>query len=145
MKIETNRFGEIEIEERDIYTFPDGIPGFETDKRFTLIGLEDLDGFACLQCVDRGDLSFFIVNPFAFFSDYEFQLPDEDARQLGVEDPVDLAVWTIVNVKDRLETATVNLVAPVVLNVRNRIGRQIILVDPHLGTRHALFPTAQGV
>jgi Uncharacterized protein conserved in bacteria len=145
MKMETARFGEIEIREQDIYTFPDGIPGFEQDKRFALMGLEGLDGFACLQCVDRGDLSFIIVNPFVFFPDYEFNLPDADARRLEAANPGDLSVWTIVTIKDRLESATVNLVAPVVLNVRNRIGKQVILVDANLNTRHALFRTAKGV
>jgi flagellar assembly factor FliW len=145
MKIETARFGELEIDERDIYTFPDGIPGFEQDKRFTLIGLEGLDGFACLQCVDRGELGFIIVNPFLFFPEYEFNLPEPDAERLEAEDPGDLSVWTIVNVKDDLEKATVNLVAPIVLNVRKRIGRQVILVDPNLGTRHALFRVEKGV
>jgi len=145
MKMETARFGEIEIREQDIYTFPDGIPGFEQDKRFALMGLEGMDGFACLQCVDRGDLSFIIVNPFVFFPDYEFNLPDADARRLEAANPGDLSVWTIVTIKDRLESATVNLVAPVVLNVRNRIGKQVILVDANLNTRHALFRTAKGV
>jgi flagellar assembly factor FliW len=145
MKIETTRFGELEVGERDIYTFPEGIPGFEQDKRFTLVGLKGLDGFACLQCVDRGELGFIIVDPFEFFPDYEFSLPDTDAEQLGVEDPGDLSVWTIVTTRDRLESATVNLVAPVVLNVRTRIGKQVILVDTNLGTRHALFRTTKGV
>jgi len=144
MKIETTRFGELEIDERDIYTFPEGIPGFEQDKRFILIGLEGLDGFACLQCVDRGDLGFIIVDPFVFFPDYEFNLPDAEAKQLGVEKPGDLSVWTIVTIRDRLESATVNLVAPVVLNVRTRFGKQVILVDPNLGTRHPLFRMAKG-
>jgi len=109
------------------------------------VGLKGLDGFACLQCVDRGELGFIIVDPFEFFPDYEFSLPDTDAEQLGVEDPGDLSVWTIVTTRDRLESATVNLVAPVVLNVRTRIGKQVILVDTNLGTRHALFRTTKGV
>jgi len=145
MKIETARFGEIEISEHEIYTFSDGIPGFEHDRRFTLVGLEGLDGFACLQCVDRGELSFIVVNPFVFFPDYEFNLPEVETNLLEVEQPGDLAVWSIVTIKDQLETATVNLVAPVVLNERKRLGKQVILVDPNLSTRHALFRTAKGV
>jgi flagellar assembly factor FliW len=144
MKITTAHFGEIEIREQDIYTFPDGIPGFEHDKRFVIIKLEDLDGFACLQCVDRV-LSFFVVNPFLFFPEYEFNLPDAEAKRLEAADPGDLSVWSIVTIKDRLETATINLVAPVVLNERNRRGRQVILVDPKLNTRHALFRLAKEV
>jgi flagellar assembly factor FliW len=145
MKIATTRFGEIEIDENDIYTFPDGIPGFEQDKRYTVLDLEGLDGFACLQCVDRGELGFIIVNPFAFYPGYEFSIPDGDAGLLEVEDTSDLSVWSIVTVKDRLESATVNLVAPIVLNMRKRLGKQVILVDPGLSTRHALFRTAEGV
>lgn len=145
MKIATARFGEIEIDERDIFTFPDGIPGFEQDKRYTVLELEGLDGFACLQCVDRGELGFIIVNPFVFYSGYEFNLSEADAGRLEAADPGDLSVWSIVTVRDRLETATVNLVAPIVLNVRKRLGKQVILVDPNLGTRHALFRTVEGV
>ncbi|AGA56404.1 hypothetical protein Theco_0157 [Thermobacillus composti KWC4] len=145
MKMETTRFGELEIGGEDIYTFPDGIPGFEQDKRFALVGLEGLDGIACLQCVDRGELSFIVVNPFVFFPDYEFQLPDADAGRLEAEDPGDLSVWAIVTIKDRLETATANLVAPVVLNLRKKLGKQVILVASRLGTRHALFPATKGV
>lgn len=145
MKIETTRFGEIEIREDDIYTFPDGIPGFEQDKRYAVLELEELDGFACLQCVDRGELSFIVVNPFVFYPEYEFNLPKTEAKRLGAAEPGDLSVWSIVTIKDKLESATVNLVAPIVLNERNRQGKQVILVDSSLNTRHALFRTAKEV
>jgi len=145
MKMETTRFGEIEINEQEIITFPDGIPGFEQDRRFVILELEDLDGFACLQCIDRGELSFIIVNPFVFFPEYEFNLPDAEAQQLEIAEPGDVAVWSIVTIRDELESATVNLVAPIVLNRQKRLGKQVILVDPNLSTRHALFRTAKEV
>jgi flagellar assembly factor FliW len=145
MKMETTRFGEIEINEQEIITFPDGIPGFERDRRFVILELEDLDGFACLQCIDRGELSFIIVNPFVFFPEYEFNLPDAEAQQLEIAEPGDVAVWSIVTIRDELESATVNLVAPIVLNRQKRLGKQVILVDPNLSTRHALFRTAEEV
>ncbi|CAG5088518.1 Flagellar assembly factor FliW [Thermobacillus xylanilyticus] len=145
MKMETTRFGEIEINEQEIITFPDGIPGFERDRRFVILELEDLDGFACLQCIDRGELSFIIVNPFVFFPEYEFNLPDAEAQQLEIAEPGDVAVWSIVTIRDELESATVNLVAPIVLNRQKRLGKQVILVDPNLSTRHALFRTAKEV
>ena len=145
MKMETTRFGEIEINEQEIIMFPDGIPGFERDRRFVILELEDLDGFACLQCIDRGELSFIIVNPFVFFPEYEFNLPDAEAQQLEIAEPGDVAVWSIVTIRDELESATVNLVAPIVLNRQKRLGKQVILVDPNLSTRHALFRTAKEV
>ena len=145
MNIQSARFGEIEIDEQQIYTFREGIPGFEQDKRFVVLALEDLDGFACLQCVDRGELSFIIVNPFVFYPEYGFDLSDTETRELEITDPGDMTVWSIVTIKDNLESATVNLVAPIVLNERNRLGKQVILVDSDLDTRHSLFRAAEGV
>ena len=143
--IQTSRFGDLEIDERLVYEFRDGIPGFEHLTKFVVVTLDEQDGISYLQSVEQGDVSFIIVNPFEFFSNYSFDLPEQAIKELEIQGEEDVAVWTIVTVRDELEKATVNLIAPVVLNVRARLGKQVILVNRHYQTRHSLFQPLEGV
>ena len=76
MKINTSRFGEMEIEEESIIEFRHGIPAFEELKRYIIISLEGDDNFYWLQSVDDGDIAFILADPFNFTVDYEPVLSD---------------------------------------------------------------------
>lgn len=144
MKCDTTRFGRIEINEQDIVLFKDGLPGFEGMRRFVLISLEDESPFFCLQSVDNGELGFILVDPFAFYQAYDFQIPQHCVEELGIKSQEQVIVRSIVTIRDTLESATLNLVAPLIFNIDERKAMQIILTNTEYSTRHPLIPQAAG-
>ncbi|MCF6410150.1 flagellar assembly protein FliW [Pseudalkalibacillus salsuginis] len=140
MKINTKYFGEVEIEEKDIVAFDQGIPGFIDEKQFVILPFGDEDtALSILQAVKNSNLAFVITNPFLFFKDYEFNLPDNVTEQLEIKEEKEVAVFVILTVQDPFEKTTANLKAPIVLNIKNSSGKQIVLNDDQYQTRHTLF------
>ncbi|PZD97837.1 flagellar assembly protein FliW [Paenibacillus sambharensis] len=140
MELITDVFGVITVEEKDIFHFEVGIPGFEELSSFVVIQDSTEASFSYLQSVERPELSFFLIDPFAFFPAYDFELPETAVKDLKAESIEQLLVRTIVTVRDKLSNATTNLVAPIVLNMEERVGKQVILIQTDYTTRHNLFP-----
>ncbi|WP_226529284.1 flagellar assembly protein FliW [Metabacillus niabensis] len=139
MEIHTKYHGVIKAEQKDIVHFQNGIPGFLEEKSFILLKLDQDSPFYILQSTNTAELGFVIVNPFQFFTTYEFDLSDNDKAQLKLESEQDVVVYTILNVKDPFEDSTANLQAPIVLNTRKNEAKQIILNDPRYQTKQLLF------
>lgn len=125
MKIQTKYFGEIEVEESQIVNFKNGIPGFEEYKRYAILDIEGKNDLKCFQSIDESEICLLTVIPWECFKDYEIQLSNEELHELELNKPEDVAVYNVVTV--RKEQITANLVAPIVINVLNRKGKQIIL------------------
>lgn len=140
MKIESTRFGELEVEEEQFVKFPHGIPGFPDEKTFVYILHDAESPFSFLQSSTEANLSFLLVDPFAFINDYEFVLEDEIAAKLDLSLENPPQVFLIATVLDKMANMTVNLLAPIVMNRINRTGRQVILDNPEYSIRHKLFP-----
>lgn len=145
MKIQTSRFGDIDIDMNLIYKFPAGIPGFEELTRFIVITLDGQEGFSYLQPIDQGEISFIIVDPFEFFPNYSFDIPEQVITELDIQQESEVIVFAIATVKDEVDKATVNLVAPVIMNLRSKLGKQVILINRDYETRHPLFQPLKGV
>lgn len=122
-----------------IITFPAGVPGLPAElTRFELAALAGDSPFFFLQSRQDENVGFILINPFALFSAYEFDLPDEEAEALGISDPGNVAVFCIVNASRGIKNATVNLLAPVVVNTATGVARQVVLTDSRYGIRHPL-------
>lgn len=145
MKIQSTRFGELEVNEEQLLHFPHGIPGFLNEKAFAHIPYDAASPFSFLQSVNEADLCFLLADPFAFISDYEFDLDDELAEELGLSSENPPQVFLIATVRETIADLTVNLLAPLVVNGSKRIGRQIILDKPEYSIRHKLFTEASSV
>ena len=143
MKIKTFHFGDIEIDDDSIVHFPQGIPAFEDHQYFAFIQPDENIPFSYMQSVDHGELALVVTNPFLFYPDYEFELPESTKEELKIRSEEDVCVWAVVTVKGRLADATLNLLAPVVVNVNEKLGRQIILHDSGYRTKHRLIPEEQ--
>lgn len=147
MLLHTSRFGSLDISEEEIFTFPSGLPGFESYRRYVILQQKEYDPFLFLQCVDNGELSFFLIDPFAIYPDYEVILDEPAKQELQAEEGdsrPSVLVYAIVSIRDSLEKATLNLMAPVVLNMEKKIGKQLILHHSGYMTRHPLIPQATG-
>jgi len=140
MIIQTSFLGEIEIEENTIISFPEGIPGFEQSRRYVIIPMGEASPFFYLQSLDDEDFCLLIGQPFVFFPDYEFDVPDEELQKLGIEDQgQELVVYVIISVPEDFKMATANLLAPLVINVVNKKGMQYVPGKSAYTTRHYIF------
>ena len=129
MKIATKFLGEVEITDEDILTFPEGILGFTEVTKFVLLPLDQDLPLALLQATENAELGFVIAYPFAFKPDYGFDLSAEDSEVLVAEREEDLVTYAIVTLKEKLSDSTMNLLAPVVINMKKKVGKQLVLGD----------------
>lgn len=136
MIIETLSMGRLEVSEEQLYHFPKGIPGFEEETEFVLIGLEETP-FWVLQSVKEQELSFLLADPFNFYPNYEFELPDEEAEELRIQSEV--IIRSMITLKGKIEQSTINLLAPLVFNPSERTGKQIVIHSGPYHTKHILL------
>ena len=141
MRINTSRFGEIEIEEQSVVDMPDGMLGFGEFRQFVLIQHNQGSPFLWYQAVNEPNLAFVIVDPFTFFPDYEVLLTREDLEALQAEELGNLAVFTVVVIPENPEDMTANLRGPVLINVEKRIARQVVLNDERYSPHQRILET----
>lgn len=139
MEIQSAKLGVIQIEEQSIFEMSPGLYGFEEYKKYALIRTDESLPFAYLQSMEEPSLCLLLADPFAFYHDYEFDLPTQDVEGLGQPKPDGIAVWVTCSVRESLQDATVNLLAPVIFNRENHIARQVVLHDSKYVTRTPLI------
>ncbi|WP_312198933.1 flagellar assembly protein FliW [Anaerospora hongkongensis] len=140
MKIQSTRFGELDISVESILKFGQGIPGFPDETEFAFLPYEAGSPFAFLQSTQDADLTFLIVEPFSFLPEYSFELSDEWSKEIGVSTENPPQIFNIVSIKEPLQQSTVNLLAPVIVNWKDCKAKQIILERVEYTTKHLLFP-----
>lgn len=139
MKIVTDYRGEVEYSKEDIIHFEDAMYGFDGKTEFLLIGNSEKDlPFHWLQSIDDESLSFLITDPFLFVENYDFELDDLTVEKLDVQTIEDLAIYSTVIIPDSAEDITINLKSPIVININNRMGKQIILEGDY-SFKHNIF------
>ncbi|CAI9385721.1 MULTISPECIES: flagellar assembly protein FliW [Bacillaceae] len=143
MKINTKFHGEKDINEKEIIHFPKGIPAFEEEKRFVILTIDEQENLFILQSIINKGLGFVIANPFVFFKDYEFELEDYTLSQLELDSEKDVLIFTILTLQQSFQESTVNLMAPIIINLKNKRAQQVILNLPHYKTKHSIFSQKQ--
>lgn len=140
-KVNTVRFGEIEIDESKVVHFPQGIPAFEEEHEFLIVPYDEASPYVFLQSIATPDLAFLMTIPFVFFSDYEFEIDDESLTRLGITKQEDLLIYVILTLPGgKVQDMTANLMAPIVINTANMQARQVVLDKSRYNTKHRLFP-----
>ncbi|OCT13152.1 hypothetical protein A8709_20625 [Paenibacillus pectinilyticus] len=141
MLLTTLQFGELTVEEQEIFTFHQGIPGFEDNLRYMFIQPDAESAFFFLQSVDDGDIALVVTNPFMFFPDYDFEIPEGVITEMEIESTDDVAVWSVVTVNKNIQDTSVNLLAPIIVNVNTRVGKQVILHNSSYHAKHKIAPS----
>jgi len=135
--IKTSRFGNIEVSASKIIQFPGGLVGYEKPQIFALFDYHS--PFHWLQSIDDPDLGFVVLDGLAISKEFEMQPPFGDP-DTDLQEEDEYAVILIVNLKEPVTKSTVNLAAPLFVNMRNRRGVQVVYDDPKLSIQHPLFP-----
>ena len=127
MIIQTKYFGDVDISESKIIQFPKGIPGFIDEQQFVILDMPTQQIFQVLQSVHTSELAFIVTNPYHFYKDYVIQLDDSLQKTLKIENEKDVTVFSIVTLKQPFSTSTLNLRAPIIVNVEEKLAKQYIL------------------
>lgn len=139
MKIQTRYHGEIETNENVIWHFESGIPGFQEEKNFILLPLADEEVFSILQSVSNKSIAFVVAPPFSFYESYDFVIDEATISLLDIKENQEVIALSVLTLANTFEDSTANLQAPILLNKRNKKGKQIILHDSSYGTKHPIL------
>ncbi|MDF2577038.1 MAG: fliW [Chlamydiales bacterium] len=108
--------------------FPEGLPGLENVKEFLLIAEEEETPFVWLQAAHNPETSFLTVDPFIIHPSYLPDISEEDLQAVNIGDLSDVFLTCIVNMRNNHEQGvTVNLVSPILINWKSKVGKQVIL------------------
>ncbi|NLO98272.1 MAG: flagellar assembly protein FliW [Peptococcaceae bacterium] len=120
--------------------FPLGIPGFEAYKDWIFIP-EDEAPLAQLICMENEYIGFVLARPETYFPKYleDLELDVESRKVLEIKDDTKIEVWAILCLADDIKQTTINLKAPIIINLENQKGYQIILNEEKYSSRELLF------
>jgi flagellar assembly factor FliW len=135
MNIESQRFGTLDINEEELLTFPHGVIGFPKEQRFALVPHQGSGYIAWLQSVSTPGLAFPVVSAHAFGDRYPDVSVESAAREVGIEGDDDTLAVMVVLCALANQPATVNLLAPIVVNAATRKAAQVILEGTRYSTR----------
>lgn len=119
--------------------FENGIPGLEEYKEFEISQLGTSNKFKMITSVEESNIGFVAVSPFEVNKDYEIDLNDEIIKELKIKEPKDVLVLNLITLGRTLEKSTVNLKAPVIINIKNNKGKQLILQDDKYSIKEPLM------
>ena len=127
--------------EDQVIRFPAGLPGFEGARSFIIMSVPEHQPFHWMECVDEGNtIRFAIINPLSFRPDYQPKIKKEELASLGIQDPKELLLYVIVTLRNPLVESTANLMGPLFINIREKVGKQIIIENDAYSLRERIIP-----
>jgi len=143
-KVNTSRFGEIEVDEKKIVHFEKGIPAFADEHEFVILPYEEESPYYFMQSLQSPDLAFLLTIPFLFFPDYTFEIDEETMAELDIKNQDAVFYYSMITIPNgSIRYMTANLLAPVVLNSENMRAKQVVLEKSNYTTKHRLFPESK--
>ncbi|CCK81706.1 flagellar assembly protein FliW [Desulfobacula toluolica] len=145
MKINTRRFGEIEIDADKILFMPEGLPGFPGFERFVLFEDPQSAPFCWFQSMEEPNLALVMLSPFVFKPDYEIDLKEfivsRGWKDIQVDD---LLVYVVINIfkGERGKRITANLMGPIIINSINNQAIQVVISDSTYSHQHNVIESS---
>ena len=141
MQVQTTRFGAVEVESNRVLDFPSGLLGFASYRRFVLLQPDEEGVFYWLQSVDAPELAFVVTDPRLWSDEYQAVIRQDQLDTMGMRSMDEAQLFVIVNKYD--DTLTANFQGPLVVNLANQQGMQLVLADRQWTTRHEIARLAQ--
>lgn len=142
--IPSQALGNIEVDPERAIRVLDPIAGFPGCGAYALVphmrGGAESGTIRWLQALERPYHAFIVADPWSVFPDYAPEIPNADADHLGVTDERNAQMLVILTVSE--DGITANLRAPVVVNVADRVAKQVVLLGDAYHTRHEVRGTA---
>jgi len=143
--IRTKCFEEIEYSDPALFHFPCGLPGFEQERAFVFLNRPDNEPLVFMQSALTPELCFILLPVLVVAPRYQLSLDEEALTALqfpaGQQPKIgeEVLCAAIVCTRGDGEAATVNLLAPIVVNLRDRVGIQAIQTQSGYSHRHPLI------
>lgn len=138
MKVQSARFGEIEVAEDSVLQFVSAILGFQEETQYVLIPQVEESPFQYIQSMRDPNLTFVLADPFLFCADYEFNIEERWLQKLDLHSQEDVDIRVITTVRSASDIS-INLKAPIIINKRNKEAIQIVLDNTEYSTRYSLL------
>jgi flagellar assembly factor FliW len=142
-RVLTKFFGECDCESTALFSFPGGLPGFEDQTSLFFLTIPGSEPLFFLQSASMRDLCFILLPVLVVDPNYRLELTPEELSDLQFspgEEPVigpDVLCAAIVSSGDGA-APTVNLMAPIVVSLKAKIGIQAIHGESGYSHRHPL-------
>lgn len=129
----------MEVKPDDVIILPSGLIGFPELKKYVLLDHDKGSPFKWLQSLDDGAIAFVLINPLLFKPDYAVEVSEGEVADLEMGDEEDAVISVIITMPSNPMKMTANLKAPLIFNLKNRRGKQIILSKADYTTRHNIM------
>lgn len=139
MIFKTKYHGELEYNEDEIIIFPKGIPSFSELSKFIIKPIEGNEEFSLLHSLESHETGFIVVSPFLIEDQYEFILDEGVIKNLKIQSQEEVLVLNTVTLSSEVKDITTNLAAPIIINIKTKIGEQIILNNIKYKIKHPLI------
>ena len=145
MKLATRIFGEVEIDDSKIISFPNGIIGFPDLKKFILMYDEEkgTDTIKWLQSIDEPSFAMPVMDPLIVCPDYKPEVDRTTVDIIGELSNEDLLVLVTVTVPHDLKQMTVNLMGPFIINVKECKAVQTIVDNEEYPVKFPIYEILQ--
>jgi flagellar assembly factor FliW len=124
MEIRTTRFGPVQIEPNDVICFPNGMLGLDDCRHWVLLADAHNDGLGWLQSTTQPEIALAVVSPRRFVPDYQVRTARAEIEPLALDSLQHAHVLAIVSKNE--QSVTLNLKAPLIINLERGVGRQVI-------------------
>jgi flagellar assembly factor FliW len=139
VKITSTRFGELEVDKKDIITFKEGLLGFDHLQKYFIVDPGDQTLILWLQSIDDSGVAFPIIEPKIFNPNFSVKLLPIELASLELENLSHASVYSILTIPKNVTDMSANLKAPIVINNKTKIARQIVLQDNKLEVKYAMY------
>lgn len=139
MIIETGRFGQITVGDGEIIRIPHGVLGFPELTKYCLVDPGDDTLILWLQSLDNPQVAFPLLEPKIFRPDYAARLSAAELRELQLENINQSAVFSILTIPEDVMQMTANLKAPLVINLKEQLAKQVVLQENEYSIKHLMF------
>lgn len=127
MKLQTTRFGEIEVDENQVLIFVKPILGFQNCQKFILLPGPKDSPLWWLQSIEDGTLAFLLLEPLQVLPDYQVPFTPQDLYELQATSSQEISIYTLLVVPEDPTKIRTNLRAPIVINSKTRLAKQMVL------------------
>ena len=132
MKIETKKFGTLDVDNNSVIEFPSGLVGFENCHRFALIKNEEFDPFCWLVSLEGEEITFPILSPQLVYPEFSTALTTYPVADDQFLENTSGDVFCVVNINGNKGRFTINLKSPILINFEQKTGRQLVLDSEEL-------------
>jgi flagellar assembly factor FliW len=137
--IKTGRFGQLTVGNDETILVPQGILGFPEYKKYCLVDPGDDTLILWLQSLENPEIAFPLLEPKIFKPDYAARLSAAELRELKLENVNQSAVFGILTIPNDITQMTANLKAPLVINLKEQIAKQVVLQENEYNIKHEMF------